>query len=308
MSFEAELARYQTDRDTLLTVGVFDGVHLGHQHLLKTLVENARRHDLLPGVVTFGQHPDELLSPSGRLPYLTSLEKRLELLRRQGVPLIVPLSFTRELAACPARRFVTALREHLRMRGLVIGPDFALGRRREGDPARLAELGREMGFSVTVAPPFVLDGEVVSSTAIRKALAAGDMDRAGKLFGRPFGLHGPVVKGAGRGAGLGFPTANLGIDRRQALPPDGVYAGWAFYNGQKFAALTNIGTCPTFGDCPRTVEVYLVDFTGDLYGRDLEVDIVQRLREEKKFTSVDALRRQMTEDVRRGIEMLGVKK
>jgi riboflavin kinase/FMN adenylyltransferase len=302
---EEELSRFSPGRDTLLTVGVFDGVHLGHKHLVSILREEARRKEMLSGVVTFRQNPEKLLSHRNKLPFLTGIEERISLLKNEGVDIIVPLSFTSELAQLGARRFVGLLQRYLRMRGLVIGPDFALGRGREGDVANLRELGREMHFSVTVVPPLMLNGEVVSSTTIRKAIADGDMGKIRELTGRPFSLGGRVVTGRGRGVGLGFPTANLDIPPEHALPPDGVYAGWAYINGRTYPAMTNIGKKPTFSDRKRTVEAYLIDYHGDLYGQELKVDIVAKLRDEKRFANADELKQQMALDVRRGREILG---
>ncbi|OGO43694.1 MAG: riboflavin biosynthesis protein RibF [Chloroflexi bacterium RBG_16_60_22] len=300
MPVEEELARFTPAGDTLLTVGVFDGVHLGHQELIAELLTLARGKDLLSGVVTFRQHPEDLLVKGGKLPFLTDIETRTGLLREEGVDIIVPLTFSKELAGLSARQFVGILQKRLRMRGLVVGSDFALGRGREGDADALRRLGQEMGFSVTVVPPLKVNGEVVSSTAIRQALARGDMEKIRRLTGRSFILRGEVVTGAGRGEGLGFPTANLDISPGQALPPDGVYAGWARVNGKTYQSMTNIGRNPTFGDAKRTVESYLVDYHGNLYGAELRLDIVARLRDEKKFASAEALKKQMAEDVREG--------
>jgi riboflavin kinase/FMN adenylyltransferase len=301
---EQELAEFQSPGETLLTIGVFDGVHLGHKHLISELLAQARRRGLLSGVVTFRQHPEELLSSSRRLPFLTDIATRTRLLREEGVDIIVLLSFTRELAGLGPRQFVGLLRQYLKMRGLVVGSDFALGRGREGDTATLRRLGEEMGFSVTVVPPLMINGEVVSSTAIRRALASGDMQKYRELSGHPFSLRGRVVAGAGRGAGLGFPTANLEVSAGQALPADGVYASLAHINGKTYRSMTNIGKDPTFGANQRTIESYLVDYQGDLYGSELLVDIVARLRDEKKFASTDDLKKQMAEDVRQGETIL----
>ena len=300
MLVEEELARFSTRKDMLLTVGVFDGVHLGHKYLISKLLQQAGQRNLLSGVVTFIQHPEELLSPRTKLPFLTDIEERINLLKNEGVDVIIPLSFTAELAQLSARQFVSLLQKHLRMRGLVIGSDFALGKGREGDTDALQKLGQEMNFSVTVVPPLVINGEVVSSTAIRKALAGGDMRKVRELTGRPFSLQGKVVTGAGRGVGLGFPTANLKVGPEHALPPDGVYASWAHIDGKAYQSMTNIGKCPTFGDCERTVEAYLIDYRGNLYGRELKIDIVARLRDEKKFDTVEELKKQMAEDVKQG--------
>ena len=309
MLVEEELARFLPERDTLLTIGVFDGVHLGHKHLLSALLRQAGERGLLSAVVTFRQHPEELLSSGKVLPFLTDITTRIKLLRGESVDIIVPLSFTAELARLDARHFIGLLQKYLKMQGLVIGSDFALGKGREGDTEALQQLGREMGFSVTVVPPLTINGVVVSSTAIRQSLADGDMKKFRELTGHPFSLHGKVVTGAGRGAGLGFPTANLDVSSGQALPADGVYASLARINGKTFPSMTNIGKNPTFGANERTIESYLVDYHGDLYGTEVQLDIVARLRGEKKFASVDELKRQVAEDVRRGktiLKSLGV--
>lgn len=304
MLVEDELASFSPERDTIVTVGVFDGVHLGHKQLISELLEQAEQRGLLSSVVTFRQHPEDLLSAAKKLPYLTDIKTRIRLLRNEGIDIIAPLSFTKELAELDARRFVSLLRKHLKMRGLVIGPDFALGRRREGDIDTLTRLGKEMDFDVNVVTPLEINGEVVSSTTIRKAMAEGNMKKVHKLTGRYFSLHGRVVTGAGRGEGLGFPTANLDVNSGQALPPDGVYAGLAHINGKIYQTMTNIGKDPTFGATERTVEAYLLDYSGDLYGHELRVDFVAKLRNEKKFASVDDLKKQVAEDVRQGKNIL----
>ncbi len=304
MLVEEELERYRPEKDILLTVGIFDGVHLGHRYLVSELVTQARQQRLLSGVVTFRQHPQEVLHSGTVIKLLTSLEERIDLLHKEGVDTVVPLTFDRELARLIARQFTALLKHCLRMRGLVIGPDTTLGKGKEGGVDTLFALGKEMGFTVTVVPPVKANGEVVSSTAIREALAAGDLDKVRRLTGRPFSLQGKVVTGAGRGKALGFPTANLAMLPQQAVPADGVYAGWAYVNGRPRAALANVGMNPTFGDPTRKVEVYLTDFKGDLYGRELRMDFLARLRGEEKFESAAALKRQMAEDVRKGKEIL----
>ena len=301
---EEELARFTPEKDTALTIGVFDGVHLGHKHLISILLKQASQANLLSGVITFRQHPEDLFSPKARLPFLTDMKARTSFLKKEGVDFVVPLSFSKELAQLNARRFIGLLQKHLRMRRLVIGSDFALGRERAGDTAALEKLGEEMGFSVTVVPPLVINGEVVSSTAIRQAMAAGNMPRVRKLAGHYFSLHGKVIPGTGRGEGLGFPTANLNVSKGQALPPDGVYASWAHINGNAYESMTNVGLCPTFDSTDRTIETYIIDYSGDLYGNDLYVDMVGKLREEEKFGSIDDLKVQIADDIERGKKIL----
>ncbi|MCL0094653.1 bifunctional riboflavin kinase/FAD synthetase [Dehalococcoidales bacterium] len=306
MLVEEELARLSPQKDMLLTIGVFDGVHLGHKYLISQLKEYAQQQDLLTGVVTFRQHPQEVLSPQTKLPFLTDLNQRMNLLQNEGVDAIITLSFTPKLAQLSALEFVSLLKKYLRMRGVVIGPDFALGRNREGDTNTLYTLGKEMNFRVIVIPQVVINGEVVSSTAIRKALAEGDMKRVHNLVGRPFSLQGRVITGARRGVELGFPTANLEINPEQALPADGVYATWAYIDDQAYQSMTNIGIRPTFGGGKRIVEVYLLDYHSHLYGQELKINIIERLRDERQFDTAEELKKQIAEDIEKGKAILEV--
>ena len=304
MPVEEELAKLSPEKDMLLTIGVFDGVHLGHKYLISQLTEHARQQNLISGVVTFSQHPREVLSPRAKLPYLTNLAEKVSLLKNEGVDAVITLSFTQELAQLSAGQFVGLLKKYLRMSGVIIGPDFALGRGREGNADALRKLGQEMNFSVTAIPPIVVNGEVVRSTVIRDALADGDMKRVTNLIGRSFSLQGQVTTGAGRGLELGFPTANLEVDPKQALPADGVYATWAYIDDKAYHSMTNIGRRPTFGGDGRTVETYILNYNSNLYERELRIDIVERLRGERRFDSAEELKKQIAEDVKQGIAIL----
>jgi len=304
MTTAEELGKFSPQKEILLTIGVFDGVHLGHKHLISRLKELAREQGVLSGVITFSRHPLEVLSPQTKLPSLTGLEQRITLLQDEGVDIVIPLPFTPQLASLSPKQFLGLLKEYLKMKGLVIGPDFALGKDRQGDTSALRRLGQEMGFSVTVVPPMKIDGEVVSSTAIRQALAKGDMKRAQKLLGRPFSLQGRVVAGDKRGTTLGFPTANLEIEPGRALPAGGVYACRAYIDGRSYPAMTNIGSRPTFGGGPRLIEAYLLGYNGDLYGRELAIDVIGRLRDEKKFDTAEQLKEQIAEDIKQGKSLL----
>jgi len=304
MQVEKELAGLLLQKDMLLTIGVFDGVHLGHKYLLSQLKEHARQRNLLSGVVTFRQHPKKALLHRPKLLFLTNFDQRISLLKDEGIDAIIPLSFTHELAQLSPRQFVSLLQKYLRIQGLVIGPDFALGQNREGNIDALRALGQDMNFSVNVVPPVRINGEVISSTAIRSALSKGDMNRVHNLIGRLFNLQGRVVTGAGRGMKLGFPTANLDIDQEQALPADGIYATWAYIDGKNYPSVTNIGKRPTFEDGQRTVEVYILDYHSDLYQHELRINIVERLRGEKRFDTAEELKRQIAEDVKQGKAIL----
>ncbi|MEW6033957.1 MAG: bifunctional riboflavin kinase/FAD synthetase [Chloroflexota bacterium] len=305
-SLENLLSKLTPERDTVLTIGVFDGVHLGHQFLIDTVKRRAAARRLLSGVITFECHPEEVLVPQCRLPWLSDTEERLEAIRGLGVDLVVALPFDREVAELGARQFLGLLQKHLRMKGLVVGPDFALGKGREGDVTALRALGSEMGFTVEPVPPFILDGGVVSSTAVRGAVARGDARKFRRLVGRYFTISGEVTRGAERGRKLGFPTANLVLDPSRAMPADGVYATWAYCGGKRYASVTNVGTRPTFGNGRRLAEVHVLDYDGDLYGRRLKVELVEKLREEKRFDSVQGLAEQMRRDVERARAVLEV--
>ena len=304
MQVEKELAKVKPLRDTMLSIGVFDGVHLGHQRLLTHLRDEAKHSNRLSGVITFKSHPEVVLGGENRLLWLNDLETRISLIRHLGIDIVVALPFSSELARLPANRFIQLIKEHLRMRGLIVGPDFALGRNREGDADKLRILGREMDFSVEVIPVVVIDGLVVSSSTIRQALAVGDMKKVEKMIGRFFSLGGLVVSGDRRGRSLGFPTANLDIEADQALPSDGVYATITHIDDNSLPSVTNIGVRPTFGGKKRLVETYILDFQDDLLGRKLIIDLVDKLRDEQRFDTVEELKAEMTKDVERARQIL----
>jgi riboflavin kinase / FMN adenylyltransferase len=301
---EKDLARIKPQQDTVISVGVFDGVHLGHQRLLGHLRDEARNKNLLSCVVTFKSHPEVVLGGENKLLWLNDLETRIDLIRSLGIDIVVALPFSAELARLTARRFVELLKQHLRMRGLIVGPDFALGRDREGGAEQLELLGKEMGFSVEVIPVVVIDGLIISSSTIRQALAEGDMNKVKKLIGRLFSLTGKVVSGDKRGRSLGFPTANLDLGPDQALPADGVYATITHTDNDSLPSVTNIGIRPTFDGKKRLVETYILDFQGDLLGQKITIDLVDKLRDEERFDTVDELKAQMKKDVEQSRRIL----
>ena len=300
-----EMRRFAPSGGTALTIGNFDGVHLGHQHLVRFLIERASAMGLGAGAVTLYPDPVRVLRPQLPMQYLTSLEERLELLRDLGLDLVVPLTFTSELAETAPRSFVTILREELDMRLLVMGPDNAFGRNREGSPEAMAELGKELGFEIALMPaPLSSEQVTVSSTAIRNALAEGDLPAVEALLGRRYSLRGPVVLGDRRGRTLGFPTANIGVTADRALPAFGVYATWAFVGETRHQSATSIGVRPQFDGEHPSVETFIFDFDEDLYDQTLRIELVQRLRPELKFESVEALITQMHADVALSREIL----
>lgn len=292
-----DLQRAAPGRPTAVAIGVFDGVHRGHRHLIGRLVERARQEGLASVVVTFHPHPRLVVRPQTTLTYLCGLEERIELLRALGVDSVANLSFTSELAQLSAREFVSLLVEELEMKLLVVGTDFALGRNREGDTDTLRTIGEELGLGMEVVPLLAASGEKVGSTAVRLALSRGDMETAASLLGRPFSLRGPVVPGAERGRALGFPTANIAVGLDRALPAYGVYVTRAHLGDRAYPAVTNVGLRPTFAEDKPTVETFILDFEGGLYGEEIRIELLHRLRGEIRFPNLEALKEQIEKDI-----------
>ena len=295
-----QLRRAALGRPTALTIGIFDGVHRGHQAIIRELIARARRHDLAAGAITFHPHPREVLRRDLSIEYVASLEDRLALLLETGLDTVATVSFTSEFAQTEAGDFVRMLVEELQLKRLIIGEDFALGRQRGGDPDTLARLGAELGFEVDVinlVPDNGQQAEKISSTEIRAALNDGAIERVAALLGRRFSVHGPVVLGFERGRTIGFPTANVAVGADRAIPGPGVYATLAHLPEGPRPSVTNIGLRPTFDDGGGlSIECHIFDFQDDIYDTDLRVEFVQRLRGERKFDGVDQLVAQIARD------------
>jgi len=287
----------QLTEDSVVTIGSFDGVHRGHQALIKQVRTAALDTQRAAVVITFFPHPSVVLGRAQPY-YLTAPEEKLVQLNQTGADLLIELPFTRETAQVRATDFVDQLRHHVRLRELWIGHDFALGYQREGNAEFLTKLGQTRGFAVHAVDPLTNDGEIISSSNIRVALRAGDVAHAAGLLGRPFRLSGRVVPGDGRGKTIGIPTANLDVWRDHAIPANGVYACRAWVGHIPHRAAINIGTRPTVTDeTRRTVEAHLLDFDKDLYGLNIALDFFERLRGEQKFANVQELVAQIKSDV-----------
>mgnify|MGYP005834457737 CR=1 FL=1 len=297
--FEAHLTR-----DTVLTIGAFDGIHLGHQAILRRIMERARESGLLGGLVTFEPHPRAVLAPTQEHRYLTTLAEKLALLQELGLDFCTVLPFSREMATQPASVFVASLRERLHMRELWVGPDFALGRNREGDVEALHRIAEEQSFTLRVIPPVTQGEQAISSTQIRQLLRAGDVAETARLLGRHYHLTGLVGHGVGRGRKLGFRTANQIITCEKLIPPNGVYAVFVELGAEHYMGATNIGTRLSFGESECTVETFILDFDRDIYGQELSIQFVARLRQERRFENTAALVAQIKRDCDRAREVL----
>lgn len=291
------LAQATKECEVIITIGAFDGVHVGHQHLIKHLVQRARETESVSAVVTFHPHPRTVLYPEKPTLYLTTLQEKTKLLGELGLDLLVILPFTSTLAHTSAGDFIRSICDHLRIGELWIASGFALGHNREGDVGYLRQVGRQRGFDVVVIEPLRLGGEVVSSSRIRSLVMEGRVEEAAELLGRYPRLTGRVVVGAGRGKGMGFPTANLAVDEGRVIPANGVYAVHAHLGAENHDGVANIGLRPTFDGSARTVEAHILDFEGELYGTELILEFVKRLRPERRYASADKLISQMQQDV-----------
>lgn len=291
---------HETISGSCVTIGNFDGVHLGHQRLMARTCAKAKKRGLVSVVVTFDPHPMTVLMQKTP-PFITSTAQRLKFIEQQGPNVTLVLEFTRQMAALEPQEFVRRyLVEGLNLKELVIGYDYAMGKGRKGNFELLTALGRDLGFGVERLDPVIVGGAVVSSTRIRDLIQSGNVWDARPLLGRFFEVEGEVVDGMKRGASkLGFPTANLRLSGT-LLPKPGVYAVWAEVEGEICQAVANVGYNPTFGDTGLTLEAHILDFNRSIYGQRVALQFVQRLRSERKFDSLEALKARIADDVRLG--------
>ncbi len=299
------LSQAHLTKPSVVTIGSFDGVHRGHAQLIQTVVDHAHAQNAASIVVTLNPHPRLVLNPDSPMLLLSTLDERLALLSQQGLDYVVVFPFSLEQSKLRAREFVQLVREHLNMVELVCGPNFALGYKREGTLSVLRELGAELGFAVTVVEPYVGDDGIISSTRVRDLIAQGHVKIASKLLGRYPLLRGIVVHGDHRGRELGYPTANLDVPDRKLIPANGIYAVRVRFANQWYDGAASIGVRPTFGGGKRFVEIYLLDFARWIYGEELEVYFIERLRDEEKFEGVPQLLEQMALDVKKARQILG---
>jgi riboflavin kinase/FMN adenylyltransferase len=291
-------AAFSTATAVSVTIGNFDGVHLGHQELFRRTVARAKATSTAPVALTFSPHPVRFFSPKARFYEISSLEEKAERIAGFGIESLVVESFTGEVGRMGPAEFVREILAHrLQARFAIVGYDFTFGRNRSGSPATLAEVGRELGIEVEVVPPLVRGGLIVSSTRIRELLLGGRVREAEELMSQPYRVSGLVVAGAGRGRKLGYPTANIQFTQ-ELIPLPGVYVVEAEVAGARHRAVSNVGFNPTFGENFLGVEAHLLDFDRDLYGQEMAIHFRDRIRDERKFKSAEELVRQIEKDVR----------
>jgi riboflavin kinase/FMN adenylyltransferase len=294
-------------RPVCLAIGVFDGVHLGHQQVIRQALEDAARHDGVSAVITFDRHPAAVVAPARVPPLLYPAGKKMRVIASLGPDTACVIRFDRAFSEITGEEFIRGLaRDCRKIQSLSVGRAFTFGQGRSGNVALLNALGKELGFAVHALAEVLLDGQPVSSTRVRAAVRAGRFAQAGQMLGRPYSLCGGIIQGAGLGRQLGVPTANLDV-AGLALPPSGVYAARALVCGRSHAAAVNIGCRPTVasGAPPIQVEAHLLDFAGDIYGEEMEMVFLKKLREEQKFAALPALRAQILEDIARARALCG---
>jgi riboflavin kinase/FMN adenylyltransferase len=293
--------------ETVVTVGSFDGLHLGHHGVLEEIARRAQRTRRRSVVVTFTPHPLEVVNPQAAPHLLTLDDERRELFAQSPVDAVAFLPFTRTLSRYSPEEFVRLLLDRFHLRELVIGHDHGFGRGRAGDEHVLRQLGRTLGFTVDVVPAVSVDHRDVSSTLIRRAVAGGDLATAARHLGRRYAMTGTVVRGAGRGHGLGYPTINVDVkDSRKLLPPDGIYAVQVEWDREAAPGMMHMGPRPTYGEPARSLEVHLFGVDADLYGKLVKVTWVARLRDILHLPTPEALRRQLHRDREAALRALGV--
>jgi riboflavin kinase/FMN adenylyltransferase len=296
----------RTGRPLTLAHGNFDGVHIGHQAVIAAAIRAAQQSGGEAAALTFDPHPQHVITPAHRLPLLTTIDERLELFERFGLDAVIVARFDDAVRAMRAAEWLTLLRRHLDLQRVVVSSSHTFGRDREGTADALALWGREQDVEVSVVPPVLGPGGAISSSAIRAQVATGDLSAAAGGLGRWYAVSGTVVAGDGRGRTLGFPTANLAVPPLKLIPPIGVYAAYADVGGQTHMAAVSVGVRPTFGTGPLLVEAFLLDTDATLYGEALRIAFVRRIRDEIRYSTVDALVEQMRGDVDQVREILSV--
>ncbi|MEE1175613.1 MAG: bifunctional riboflavin kinase/FAD synthetase [Paludibacteraceae bacterium] len=296
MTSVIDIFNSKIERPLALTIGFFDGVHLGHRYLVSELSEIAKKRNFASAVLTFRTHPRQVLHSDYIPSLLTTADEKIALLKETGVDYVVMTEFTREFSMLTAQDFMRLLHDNLNVCCLMIGYDHRFGHNRSEKFEDYVRFGNEIGIEVVQSSPLVIDGINVSSSAVRKTISEGDVAKAAKLLGREYSLAGQVVKGFQVGRTIGFPTANISYDDSRILPKDGVYAARVAVDSHLYDAMLYIGSRPTVNTGKISVEAYLFDFSDDIYGKNVNVRFVDRIRDSIKFDSIEELKKQLGKD------------
>ena len=294
-----QLDSYNIHQNTIFSIGMFDGIHLGHQHLLNQVCKIAKENSCKSGIITFTDHPRKLFDPSLDISLITSVNQKKSFIENMGIDFVIPIDFTKSISELTFEQFITTIIDSANLKGLVLGPDTAIGYKRQGTPDKLEKLGDELDYKVFNIDQLNFNNKRVSSSLLRQAISEGDMDLSTQYLGRNYSISGNVIKGKGIGnTVLGYPTANLDISSVETIiPANGIYATKIKLDGREFIGATSIGYNPTFNNEEKSIESFIIDFNENLYGKDIEINFVKWIRTEESFDNTVELQKQMTDDI-----------
>ena len=294
-----QLDSYNIHQNTIFSIGMFDGIHLGHQHLLNQVCKIAKENSCKSGIITFTDHPRKLFDPSLDISLITSVNQKKSFIENMGIDFVIPIDFTKSISELTFEQFITTIIDSANLKGLVLGPDTAIGYKRQGTPDKLEKLGDELDYKVFNIDQLNFNNKRVSSSLLRQAISEGDMDLSTQYLGRNYSISGNVIKGKGIGNTiLGYPTANLDISSVETIiPANGIYATKVKLDGREFIGATSIGYNPTFNNEEKSIESFIIDFNENLYGKDIEINFIKWIRAEESFDNTVELQKQMTDDI-----------
>ena len=294
-----QLDSYNIHQNTIFSIGMFDGIHLGHQHLLNQVCKIAKENSCKSGIITFTDHPRKLFDPSLDISLITSVNQKKSFIENMGIDFVIPIDFTKSISELTFEQFITTIIDSANLKGLVLGPDTAIGYKRQGTPDKLEKLGDELDYKVFNIDQLNFNNKRVSSSLLRQAISEGDMDLSTQYLGRNYSISGNVIKGKGIGnTVLGYPTANLDISSVETIiPANGIYATKIKLDGREFIGATSIGYNPTFNNEEKSIESFIIDFNENLYGKDIEINFIKWIRAEESFDNTVELQKQMTDDI-----------
>jgi len=300
-----QLDSYNIHQNTIFSIGMFDGIHLGHQHLLNQVCKIAQNNSCKSGIITFTDHPRKLFDPSITIPLITSVDEKKAFIENIGIDFVIPIQFTKSISELTYEQFIKTIINSANLKGLVLGPDTAIGFKRLGTPDKLKELGDELDYEIFNIDQLNFNNKRVSSSLTRQAISEGNMDLSTQYLGRNYSISGTVIKGKGIGNPiLGYPTANLDMSSvKTILPANGIYATKIKLDGREFLGATSIGYNPTFKNEEKSIESFIIDFNENLYGKDIEINFVKWIRQEESFDNTVELQKQMTDDINQIIQL-----
>ena len=304
MLIDEEISPFKSSKPHTVSIGVFDGVHKGHKYFLSKLLSESIKSKTISTVITFKNHPLSLLNPNIPIENIIPLDDRIQMIKNLGIKSIIPVSFNQSLSQLTGKEFIDKIKSTIKISSLFIGPDFSIGKNRETNTSNIKLLSDELGFSIFEIPKLKENSLIIRSTSIRSLIAKGKVATASKILGYPFFIKGVVVKGLGRGKKLGFPTANIKIPHNLILPINGIYATYVNINNQKYIGATSIGNNPTFKETNKTIETFIIGLEDDIYNKNISLEFIHHIRDEIKFHSAQELSIQMSNDVKKIINLL----